>query len=75
MANLTEGISPETLRLARVLQATLDPFANDVHKSLNWLRQPQRGLGEAIPIDLALTEAGSESVIRLLGQISWGIIG
>jgi len=74
MDNFSEDIRPETLRLAKVLQAVLDLFDNDVHKSLKWLRKPQRGLGGKIPLEVALTESGAKMVINLIGRISWGVL-
>jgi len=74
MEDPTKDISPEALRLARVLQATFDLFDNDIPKSLAWLGKPIRGLGGKIPLELAHTESGANEVIKLLGQTSWGVI-
>lgn len=74
MEDPKKDISPEALRLARVLQATFDLFDNDIPKSLAWLGKPIRGLGGKIPLEMAHTESGSEEIIRLLGRSSWGII-
>lgn len=75
MEDPTKDIRPEALRLARVLQATFDLFENDVNKSLAWLGTPKRGLGEKIPLEMALTESGADLVIKFIGRTSWGIIG
>ncbi|HEV3410330.1 MAG TPA: antitoxin Xre/MbcA/ParS toxin-binding domain-containing protein [Chthoniobacterales bacterium] len=38
-----------------------------------WLNYPQYGLGGAIPLQYARTEAGAREVEHLLGRIEWGI--
>lgn len=55
MEDSTKNIPPETLRLAKVLQAAFELFDNDVNRSLAWLGKPQRGLGGEIPLEIAHT--------------------
>ena len=39
-----------------------------------WLNFPQWGLGGAVPLDFARTEAGAQEVDDLLGRIEWGVL-
>lgn len=38
-----------------------------------WLTRPQPGLGEQVPLDLLVTEAGAGEVADLLGRIEYGV--
>ena len=39
-----------------------------------WLRNPQIGLGNRIPLDLLTTQAGAREVEDLLGRIEFGVL-
>jgi putative toxin-antitoxin system antitoxin component (TIGR02293 family) len=71
-ARLTAVQSDRLYRLAR-----LAAFAEEVFerpdRALEWLRQPQRGLGDRVPLDLVRTEVGAREVEDLLGRIEYGV--
>lgn len=66
--------SDRTLRLARVV-ARAEEVLGSREGALAWLREPNRGLGGAIPLDLVRTDAGTEVVTDVLGRIEHGVYG
>ena len=45
----------------------------NVDSAHRWLREPQRGLGGAVPIELLATQEGCDQVENLLGCIEYGL--
>lgn len=68
-------LSPEEsdrlYRFARILALATDVFENE-DRAIEWLKRPQFGLGDRIPLDLIDTEAGAREVESLLLRIEHG---
>lgn len=60
-------------RFTRILALATDVF-EDEDRAVEWLRRPQFGLGDRIPLDLINTEAGAREVESLLLQIEHGVV-
>ena len=69
---LTTDESDKVVRFARLLGHAVHLFGSVVD-ARRWLKTPQRGLGGAIPLDYAQTEAGAREVENLLGRIDYGV--
>ena len=65
--------SDRLYRVMRVVELSEKVFEN-AELGHHWLRRPQYGLGERIPLDLLDTEPGFEAVRTLLLQIEYGVI-
>lgn len=65
----------ESDRLVSVLRIVA--FANEVfqddHRAGEWLRRPNRSLGDRRPIDLLSTDAGTRLVETVLGRVDYGV--
>lgn len=72
-AHLPAVTSDRLYRLARIYSLALDVLEGKKAAS-EWLRQPQVGLGNRVPLDLLTTEAGAREVEDLLGRIEYGVI-
>lgn len=59
-------------RLARIVALAEEVFENP-DRARRWLREPQRGLGNRVPLELLGTEAGAREVEDLLGRIEYGV--
>lgn len=71
-ARLSPAQSDRLYRLARIVALAEDVFENEA-RARRWLREPQRGLGGRVPLDLQQTEAGAREVEDLLGRIEYGV--
>ena len=71
--NLEKVPSDRLYRLANLFRIALEVF-EDEDSARRWLRSPQVGLNNRIPLELADTEVGNQEVINLLGRIEHGII-
>jgi putative toxin-antitoxin system antitoxin component (TIGR02293 family) len=60
-------------RLARIV-ALAEQVFEDTGRAHSWLREPQRGLGYRIPLELMRTEVGAREVENLLGRIEYGVL-
>jgi putative toxin-antitoxin system antitoxin component (TIGR02293 family) len=69
---LSPDESDKVVRFSRLLRQATDLFG-DVEKARAWLKHPQYGLGGAVPLDYARTEAGAREVENLLGRIDYGV--
>ena len=69
---LTTDESDKVVRFARLLGHAVHLFGS-VEDARRWLKTPQRGLGGAVPLDYAQTEAGAREVENLLGRIDYGV--
>ncbi|MBA3831773.1 MAG: DUF2384 domain-containing protein [Chthoniobacterales bacterium] len=69
---LTTGESDKIVRFARLLGQAAKIF-DGPEEARRWLKAPQRGLGGAVPLDYAQTEAGAREVEKLLGRIDYGV--
>ena len=69
---LSPDESDRVIRYSRLLQQAAD-FFGDIEKARAWLKHPQYGLGGAVPLDYARTEAGAREVENLLGRMKYGV--
>jgi len=69
---LSPDESDKVIRYLRLLNQAADYFG-DVEKARAWLKHPQYGLGGAVPLDYATTEAGAREVENLLGRMKYGV--
>ena len=69
---LSPDESDKVVRYSRLLHQATDLFGN-VEKARAWLKHPQFGLGGAVPLDYATTEAGAREVENLLGRMKYGV--
>jgi len=65
--------SDRVLRAARLMHKAQALFNNDPAAAKAWMTTPQRGLGGAVPLDLAGTEIGAREVEDALGRIEDGV--
>jgi putative toxin-antitoxin system antitoxin component (TIGR02293 family) len=65
--------SDRLMRFARLWWLALDVFENE-EGARTWLKASQIGLGGAIPLEYATTEAGAREVEDLLRRIEYGIV-
>jgi putative toxin-antitoxin system antitoxin component (TIGR02293 family) len=66
--------SERLYRLARIMMLARR-YIGDADTASKWLKELNRALGGAIPLELVDTELGSRSVERVLGRIAYGGIG
>src|SRR6059036_2634853 len=69
---LSPDESDKIIRYSRLVRQAAD-FFGDIEKARAWLKHPQYGLGGAIPLDYARTEAGAREVENLLGRMDYGV--
>jgi len=69
---LSPNESDKVIRYSRLVRQAADLFG-DIEKARAWLKHPQYGLGGAVPLDYARTEAGAREVENLLGRIKYGV--
>jgi len=69
---LTTQESDRVLRFWRLLRHATRVFG-DVDRARQWLKFPQRGLGQTVPLDYASTEVGAREVENLLGRIEYSV--
>jgi putative toxin-antitoxin system antitoxin component (TIGR02293 family) len=69
----TKQESDHLLRFTRLWWLACDVFEDEEGARL-WLKTPQFGLGGAIPLDYAATEAGAREVEDLLRRIDYGLL-
>src|SRR5213594_4867450 len=65
---LSPDESDKVIRYSRLVQQAAD-FFGEIGKARAWLKHPQYGLGGAVPLDYARTEAGAREVENLLGRM------
>jgi putative toxin-antitoxin system antitoxin component (TIGR02293 family) len=69
---LSPDESDKVIRYSRLVRQAAD-FFGDIEKARAWLKHPQYGLGGAVPLDYARTEAGAHEVENLLGRMKYGV--
>jgi putative toxin-antitoxin system antitoxin component (TIGR02293 family) len=69
---LTPAESDRVMRYARLLGKAIEVMGSEV-AGREWLRSEQYGLGMAVPLEYAETEAGAREVEYLLGRIDHGV--
>ena len=65
--------SDRVLRAVRLMHRATVLFNNDPTAAKAWMATPQRGLGGAVPLELAGTEVGAREVEDALGRIEDGV--
>src|ERR1035437_6490320 len=66
--------SDRVWRAATVFDRAVELFEGDVDAAREWLLAPQRGLGGAVPLEVASTAVGAREVENLIGRLEDGII-
>ena len=69
---LTPAESDRVMRYARLLGRAVEVLEGE-DAARRWLTRPQYGLGGAVPLDFAETEAGAREVENVLGRIDYGV--
>src|ERR1043166_2339848 len=69
---LSPDESDKVIRFSRLVQQAVKLFG-DIEKARAWLKHTQYGLGGAVPLDYASTEAGAREVENLLGRMKYGV--
>jgi len=69
---LSPDESDKVMRLSRLLEHATKVFG-DIERARAWLKFPQSGLGNAVPLDYAETEVGAREVDDLLGRIEYSV--
>ena len=69
---LTPAESDRVMRYARLVGKAVEVMGSEA-AGREWLRSDQYGLGMAVPLDYAETEAGAREVEYLLGRIDYGV--
>lgn len=69
---LDPSTSDRLFRLSKVIAIALEVLESE-SSAVSWLRRPQPGLGNQIPLDLLVTQAGTEEVETLLRRIDYGV--
>ncbi len=69
---LSPDESDKVMRFSRLLEQATDLFGS-LERGRAWLKFPQYGLGGAVPLDYAGTEAGAREVENLLGRIKYSV--
>lgn len=64
--------SAKLLRLARVARRATEVFEKS-EPAVDWLKRPNRALGNVRPLDLLDTDIGGENVLDVLGRIEHGV--
>lgn len=64
--------SEKLARYQRLLKKAEDVLG-DADSARKWLRHPQPGLGQAVPLEFARSEIGAREVENLLGRIEHGV--
>lgn len=64
--------SDRLVRIARVAALAIEAMGRQ--DGLAWLHEPNRALGERVPIALLDTEVGARQVEQVLGRIEHGVI-
>ncbi len=66
--------SDRLYRFLKVLDAATDFYGGDREIAIRWLTGPVRGLGYRKPVDMLGTSAETDSVIKLIERLEWGVI-
>jgi putative toxin-antitoxin system antitoxin component (TIGR02293 family) len=69
---LTPAESDRVMRYARLLGRAVEVLESEA-AARRWLSRPQYGLGGAVPLEYAETEAGAREVENVLGRLETGV--
>lgn len=70
-ANIDPAATERVFRMGAVTRMAIAVFENEV-AAIDWMRQPNRALGNTAPLDLMDTEPGAVSVRQVLNAIATG---
>jgi putative toxin-antitoxin system antitoxin component (TIGR02293 family) len=70
---LSSEESDRLYRLARLFERAVEVFDSE-DDARRWFRQPSWALGDAIPLEYAMTEPGAREVESLLDRIDYGVL-
>lgn len=68
-----DAVSGDRLVRSARLYAIAVEVLEDSQAAAQWLKSPQRGLGGAVPLELAQADVGSRAVEALLGRMEHGV--
>ena len=71
--HLGEGESDRLYRLVRLYERAVEVLGHE-DDARSWMKQPQWGLGGAVPLQYARTEPGAREVETLLDRIDYGVL-
>jgi putative toxin-antitoxin system antitoxin component (TIGR02293 family) len=72
-AHIKPATSDRLYRMARIVELATEVLC-DEQQALEWLRTPQHGLAERVPLDLLATDAGTEQIRAELLRIRFGFL-
>lgn len=67
--------SDRLMRVARLFAGVLSLLGGELGEAQRWFVQPQAGLGDRRPLELARTDSGSRLLEQFLGRLEHGIPG
>ena len=70
---LDQSESEKILRFARVFGVAKEALDNDSEKAGEWMRRPNRALGNVPPIALLDSDLGAQQVEDVLGRLQEGV--
>ena len=70
-AKIDSAATERVYRMGTVTRMAIDVFENE-NSAIEWMRQPNRALGDTAPLDLMDTEPGAVSVRQVLNAIATG---
>lgn len=71
-STLDRAISDRLYRLSKII-AIAEDVLEGADNAMTWLRRPQPALGGEIPLELLLTQAGTDEVETLLRRVDYGV--
>ncbi len=70
---LTPTESDRLVSVTRLLSLATDLFSGDRNKAIRWFLAPSPALGNASPLEMAVTVTGSREVENLIGRLEHGV--
>jgi len=66
--------SDRLMRFQRLFGIAIELFDGNETYAREWLKRPERALGNLRPIDVAETEAGAREVEKVIGRLEYGVL-
>jgi len=73
IGHLRPDESDRLFRAARVFSRVLALYDGKLDEAREWLASPQRGLGGAVPLTLAATDHGAQTISDIIGRMEYGL--